>query len=332
MENVQEQPQQSTEVGRPKVTQEIVNARFSTELTKLKYQDALQALESYKVTEDAIVEAQDKLKKARKFITQMEDIKAVGKEPALIEGRYWDAALKSFLLPLQTALDTKAADIQKISTEMAARKKKEEDENKRKEDIQTAINTFILDQSKAIAEAKSDDTLISIEKLIGSHKANKSRYQEFLPDLIERCNDLTHILKGQKESIRSMEELKKQQAEAVTNGDDAKVLELEEKKEALSDKIDEAKVIVQEKAIEGATRSSGVSSGVTQIFSAPKARRTTWGMEIVDEKKAFAAGMLICVIDKEKGKTQLAAIKATLPEDQTEVIINGVRYYESKTY
>ncbi len=332
MENVQEQPTPSTEITRPKVTQEIVTARFSTELTKLKYQEALQALESYEVTEDNVEQAQEKVKKARKFIKSMEEIKTTGKEPALTETRYWDAAYKSFLTPLETALNTKASKIQTISQELTARKKKEDDEKKRKEDIETAISNFVLEQSKAIASATTDDALVSIEKLIGSHKANKTRYQEFLPNLIERCNELTPILKSQKESIREMEQLKKDQAAAIASGDDATVMELEQKKEALSDKIDEGKVVIQEKAIEGTIRGSGPSSGATQIFSAPSARRTTWECEIVDEKKAFAAGMLICEIDKEKAKTALATIKQTIPEGQEEITVSGIRYFIKKVY
>lgn len=320
---------------RPIVTQEIVTSRFSLELTKSKYQEALQALTSYQITEDNINDAQEKMKKARAFLKKFDDIKSNGKEEALAECRYWDAAFKSLKEPFEKLITEKNTKLMAVASEIERKRKEKELEDQRIKSINDSIDNFILSTGTAIAEATKDDQLVAIEKLIGSHKANKSRYQEFLPDLVTRCNDLTPILKKQKEAVRKMEELRQQEQDALTSGDDAKVLEMREQQEVVQSSITENKVLIQETAINQATAPSITT--VEAIAPTVSARRTTWKAELLNDQKskekAFKAGMLDCELNSEAVKTTLKTLKDTgALKGLTEYTLNGIRFYEEKLF
>lgn len=314
------------------ISKEIIGAQFNKELTALKYQEALTRLNELEVTEDTLPDTQAHIKKARGFLKKFEEIKTTGKAESLRIGRLWDTVFNELKLPFETAIDDKENKVNEVAKKIAEENRKKENERLRVEGIKTAIDTFIFDQTRLIADAKTDTTLIGVEKMIGSHKANNSRYQELLPTLIERCSELLPLIKKQKENIRELEDLKIKEAAAIASGDDAKVLEIQEAKEVVTYAIDEAKVVVQETAINSAMNSPSAPIEVETISFTPRARRTSWEYEIVDEKKAYAAGMLSCEINDEKAKSALAVVKQTIPKGQTEMIVNGIKYFEKKIY
>lgn len=323
------------ETTRPVITQEVVTSKFNLELTRNKYQEALQSLTSYNITRDNINEAQEKMKKARKFLTVFKTIYEEKKKPSWDEYNLWLATYNNLKAPFEKLIAEKTAVLTKISNELEKERIAAANEKTRIDNVKTKIDNFILSVSQQIAEASSDDQLVSLEKLIGSHKANKSRYQEFLPDFITRCNELTPILKKQKEAVRKIEELKKQEQEALASGDDQKVLDSQESQEAVQATISENKVVVQETAINQA-----IAPEITHVeVLAPtiSARRTSWKAELLPDakslKKAFDAGMLDCELNSEKAKTTLNALKdAGTLKGLTEYTLNGVRYFEQKLF
>lgn len=323
-----------TQLTRPIVTEEIVKAKFNQELIKEGYQTRLQSIESYSISEENIEEAQKYMKKGRELLSTLKDIHETGKKPARDEATLWDNVHNSFKKTLENVLADKNKVLQEVAGKKAERERKEAAEQKRKDDIQEALTKFILDQSTAIALATTDEQIVVIEKLIGANKNATSKWQEFLPDYIKRAEELIPFIKKQKEVIRESELLKKQEQEAIALGDDEKILELQEKKEVVAGKISEAKDYVQNTAMNQATRSSSWGGGSRQVFSAPKARLTKWEMEIVDEKKAFAAGMLVCELNKEKAKEELERVKSTIEKGKEKegVIVAGVRYYQSEKF
>jgi hypothetical protein len=323
-------PQQAG-LQRPVITQEIVTAQFQKKLAAHKYQEALNSLSLFEVTADTLPDAQEKVKKARSFIRTIEAIKTKGKEDALKECRWWDTAFNDLKKPLEQIIADKEKSINDVARKIAEENEKKRKEAERVASIKSQIDQFIFAQTTAITSATSADQLVSIEKLIGSHKANQSRYQEFLPSLIERCEELTPLIKKQKEHIKELEELEKQKAEALANKDDATVLQIQEKEEILQSSIEETKVVIQETAIEGAM-SATTPMEVEEVAYVPKARRTSWEFEVVDEKKAFQSGMLVCEINKEKAKAQLDVVKQTIPKGQEEMVVNGIRYYLKKVF
>lgn len=314
----------------PALTQHVITAKFNRELTLIKFQTSLQSFIDWKVTQDNVPESQQETKKARGLVKSLQDIKGRLKKPALDECDMWEAAFKSFLTPLQEALNKKDAELQEISKKIAAENLRKQQEKDRVERINKEIDNFILDQSKKIAEATTPDQLVTVEKLIGSHKANTSRYQEFLPKLIERCGELTPMIKTQKELIKSLAEVEAQKKIAEKEGDDRALLELQEKGEAITDSIEEKKIQVQETAIFQATRPDEITTP-EPVMTALKPRRRSWAFDIVDEKRAFAAGMLVCELNKEAVKVKLEHIKTTMG-DKKEVVVDGIKYSYVETY
>lgn len=332
----------ATEIAPTTLTYQIIEAKFKTQLTRLQYEDALQKLTSYVITEDNMAEAQNKLTRARRFLNQFETIKSNGKEAALAECRMWDKAFNSLKTPLEQEIARKQTALNEVAQEQARKKETAEKETARIDGIKTAIDNFIIEQSQAIAGCKTNTQLVYIQKMIGSHKANKSRYEEFLSDLVARCEPFNDLIKQQKQTIDDLEKLEKEKLEAEKKGDDATLIELEDKKDELVAKMEETKVVVQETAINQAVKSETVEIA-RPIYNTIGARRTTWKAMLVtkpdgtlDQKeleKAFKAGLLICTINPEKTRDVLATLKSTNQlKDKTEIIVNGIRYYEEKTY
>lgn len=315
----------------PQLSQEIITAQFRKELMAYQYQQILDDLGAIIVTSDNIDLVQEKIKKARSLQKELEGIKARIKSPYWEICKKYDFSFNSLNLPLNNLIIDKEKRVNEVSRKKVEENQRKEREIERIDRIKKSIEEFVFEQTRNIASATTDIELIAIEKLIGSHKANKSRYEELLPSLVEKCEELTPLIKKQKEHIRELAEIERKKNEALKNGDDREAMELEEKKEAVQSSIEETKIIIQETAIESALSSTDVIE-VKEILVTPKPRRTTWEMEIVDEKKAFNSGMLICEINKEKAKAQLEVVKQTLPKDQEEMTINGIRYYQNKIY
>jgi hypothetical protein len=148
--------------------------------------------------------------------------------------------------------------------------------------IKQAIDSFFIAQSQAIAGAKTLGELTAIEKIIGSHKANKARYAEFLPDLVGKSENLTPLIKQQKDNIRKLEAVKEAEAKAAESGDDQAVLDAMEAKESLQNKFDEVNIKAQEQAVGMATRVETVVVPEVVLPAAPRPRRTTYEWECYD--------------------------------------------------
>lgn len=322
--------------SQPVITQQVVTASFKMELSRLKFEEAFNRFAALKVTEDNIPTIQLSMKNARGFLRNMEAIKANGKERALTECRWWDTAFKQLSAPLETQLARLQAELNKVAIEIDRKRQEKARKQQRIADIKSSIDNFILTQSQAIAGTENLDALTAIEKLIGSHKANKSRYDEFLPALIERCEELTPLIKKQKEHIRELEELKARKAEADKKGDDRAFMEIEEQEAAITSQIDENKIRVQEKALEQVTRPAEVVTA-TPVLPQASARRTKWKAELINDKKsiekALKADLLEVSLDKEKVEVLINTLKASGQlTDKEEFVINGVRIYLEKLF
>lgn len=322
--------------AQPVVTQEIVTAQYKVELTKIRYQEALQGFASLIVTEENMKMVQEKMTAGRGLVTKMNNLKIKLKQPAYTICTFWDAAFNDLKAPLEQLLSKIQIDLNRVGAEQARKKAEADKEKERVDGIRTAIDNFILDQSQAIAGCKTAESLVSIEKFIGSHKANKTRYQEFLPDLIARSEELTTLIKSQKETIKQLAELEEKKRLAEAKNDDAGYISITEQEEALTARMEENKVIVQEKAIEQATK-PGELITVTPIISTVQARRSKWKGELLTDQKsiekAFKAGLLDFTINKDKIEVLINTLQETKQLDgKEELIINGVKLYLEKRY
>lgn len=325
-----QQPAEQTK--RPVVTLEIVRAQFNAELTKLKYQDALQRFIDWPVTSENTLETQAKIKNVRAFSRKLGEIKEAGKEAAWAECKMWDRAFNDISVYLTEQLNAKEATLQTVLDKNAAENKKIDDENKRVEGIKKEIDNFILLQGKLVAEATTTPQLVSIEKVIGSHKANASRYQEFLPQLIDRCNELTPLIKKQKDIVKKMEKLAKDKEAALAKGDDRAVIEIGEKQEIAQHSLDESKVVIQETAIQQALKVDEVTT-VTPVQQEVKYRRQSWKWEVKDPVVLYkkAPHLVQLVPDEEKIDELLKTKKADGSlKDVDHLDYMGIRFFLEK--
>lgn len=325
-----QQPEE-TQQSKP-VSLEVVKSNINLELSKNKYQEILQAAENINFTRDNITNVEP-LKKLRGLLTIIDDVHKKGKEESLRVGRLWDTAKKELKSPIEAVLNRKTEQYTKIATEISQEKKKQDEEQKRVDGITSTIETVVLDFAKKISECKTPEELINVERLINFEKngaQSKSKYQEFLPELIERLTALNEDVKKQKETVKSLVKLN-QEIDAA--GDSADV-ELLEKRDEIINTIDEAKITVQEKAITSSTRASMIPVAHT-IHPDVKARRSTWKYEVKDinvTRKKMPAWTEI-LINETKVEEFLKGKKAEgIEEGVEEFEVAGIRFYLDKKY
>ena len=309
---------------------DVTKAELTIALSKegLQYQQLLQEGENLKFTKDNLVEQGASLKTLRSVQKKLGDIE----NPYTANWKAWNEARKSLVDPIADLLKRKEAEYRALALEIEADKKKAEQERLRIAGIRESINSFFIAQSQAIAGAKTLEELTGIEKLIGSHKANSSRYAEFLPELVEKASLLTPLIKTQKESIKKLEALKAAENAANEAGDDQAVIDARESQELLTDKIQEMSIKVQEKAIGMATKADVVEPEMVMLQSVA-ARRSIWTWEVVDikETQKKMPNFVDLTPNKEKIDEYLKAKKAEgISGDEFTVF--GIKFYLKRTF
>ena len=310
---------------------DVTKAELQIALSKegLQYQQLLQEGENLKFTKDNLVEERDSLKPLRNVKKKLED----KKNPYWEKYKAWNDAKSSLITPVEELLKRKESEISKLALEIEADKKKAEQEKERVSGIKQAIDSFFIAQSQAIAGAKTLGELTAIEKIIGSHKANKARYAEFLPDLVGKSENLTPLIKQQKDNIRKLEAVKEAEAKAAESGDDQAVLDAMEAKESLQNKFDEVNIKAQEQAVGMATRVETVVVPEVVLPAAPRPRRQVWVFESVDINETLKKmpNFVELSLNKEKVDEYLKAKKAE-GIDGEEFTVFGIRFFIQKSF
>lgn len=317
------------------VSKAVVKGQFNLELTKQfeNYQNLLADASAVVFTRDNMDSAGGVLKTVRSVIAAIDKIRERVKKPYLDAGKNIDEAAKELMAPLKAVLEDKANQYRKLADDINAEKESARKENERVSGIRQAINEFILQASQAIAGARTAEEIVAVEKLIGSHKVNKSRYEEFLPELAQRTNELVPLIREQKKAIRELEELENKKKEAEKRGDDQTIIDIMEKQQLVEGRIEEGKVVVQETAVTQAVENVTVPEIV--VPKGVSARRTTWKAELVDAKEAFkkCPELLDVTLNSGKVSDSIKTLKgAGVFSGKTEVIISGIRYFEEKLY
>jgi len=310
---------------------DVTKAELQIALSKegLQYQQLLQEGENLKFTKDNLVEERDSLKPLRNVKKKLED----KKNPYWEKYKAWNDAKSSLITPVEELLKRKESEISKLALEIEADKKKAEQEKERVSGIKQAIDSFFIAQSQAIAGAKTLGELTAIEKIIGSHKANKARYAEFLPDLVGKAENLTPLIKQQKDNIRKLEAVKEAEAKATESGDDQAVLNAREAQESLQNKFDEVNIKAQEQAVGMATRVETVVVPEVVLPAAPRPRRQVWTYQSVDINETLKKmpNFVELSLNKEKVDEYLKAKKAEGIEGE-EFTVFGIRFFILKSF
>jgi hypothetical protein len=316
-------------------TKEIVIGKMNLALTKATLGiQMLHDLESHLVyNEDNIESISDFLTKARKakkiIETEHKDIK----EPYLKECQTIDESKREMLSLVEGVLNTSTAKYTTLCQEIENRKRLAEQERQRKINIQSGIDSNMISFSGRIAGCTTNEELISIERLINLEKANKSKYQEFHEQAVEKYESLTALIKSQKENIKEAIRLEKERLDAEKKGDEEKLIALQEQQEKLTEKTDELKITVQESAINSSLNT--VVETATEILPEVKVRRSSWDFEVVDihtvVKKMPSWTKIELVEDKIKEFIK-ASKDSWNDEGGEERIINGIKFFIRKTY
>lgn len=320
---------ENTTIEKPQsLTPEIVKAELQLSLSKegLAYQQLLQECENVVFTRDNLNDERTALVNLRKVKSKLEAFE----NPFTERWKGWNSAKKSLVDPVAALLTKKEGEYKKIAAELAEEARKAEAEKQRKAGILSAIDTFFIEQSQAIANATDPQELVRIEKLIGSHKANSSRYAEFLSLMAEKAAKLTDLIKEQKEALKKLDALKRAENAAELTGDDQAVLDLREHQEQITAQIEEKREVVQSTAINMATNSE-----VTEVEviapAAPKPRRTAVKWMITNEAQATKCGYMKLVPDEEKIEAYVKSVDKKGMKDEGYTAF-GIKIYLEKSY
>lgn len=310
-----------------------VEMKLSIDLMKAhgNYQQFVQEVLNWEVDEDNFEKSQELNKKMITFLAFIEDHRGDEKKPYLEAGRAIDAAHKKISGPLEIAKGILQLKINKVGVKMAEDAKRTKMEKDRIEGLKNLINGFIQEKSTEIAAATTNEQLLSIERLINLEKGNKGRYQDHLPLLIERCNDLTSMIKEQKGIIQELERLEKEKVSAYEAGNDEKVQELQQKTDILGAKMEENTILVQETA----SKSVILTEVVAPEVDMPNTRRKSWKFEIVDVREAMKKrpDLLDVSLNNKSVSEVLKTLKETgVLNGKTEYILNGIRFYQDVNY
>lgn len=310
-----------------------IKGRFNIALTQSKFQQLADKAATLIYNEDHLEEIKKFLDDMRKVDKAIEETHKEGKADALKIGRDWDAGKNSFLLMTSAIKSKPQSEYEKICREIETRKRNAEIERQRIENIKNGIESNALRFATQIAACTTSEQLLSLERLINLEKGRKDKYMEFADEAVERYTELNSLLKTQKETVRELEENARQQAEALRLKNDELLLQLKERQEAVQNKVEEAKIVVQETAINQSMKER--IQVATEVIPEIRSRHTTWKFEMVNEKEVMKKSpeLLIVSLDSDKVKQTLKTLKDTNQlEGKSELILNGIRYYEQKTY
>lgn len=318
------------------LSKEVVAAKMNVALTKAALGiEMLTNLESNLVyNEDNIESISEFLTKARKAKKVVEDEHKAIKEPYLKISQTIDESKRNMLEYIETVLNKASGNYTKLCQDIERRKQEQIAEHQRKQNIINVIDGNTISFSQKITNCTKNEELISIERLINLEKGNKNKYQEFLPQAAEKYESLTALIKLQKDSIKEFERIEKQRIEAQKANDEAKMLELQEKQELLTAKIDDNKVSVQENAI-NQTTFTGVVEQAIEIMPDVKVRRKAWKWKISDIAKTTKmqpSWVKVVTVDEKIDEFMKASRDDWNNSNVEAKEINGITFYIERSY
>lgn len=318
--------------------------RMSVAVAKTKMQLALTTaqtnIQALHDAESSLVYNEDNLQQISDFINKVKKAESVIetkrkelKEPALQEGKNIDEGAKVISSELQ-AIRTKAAEnYNKLCVELESRHKQAEIAKQRVFNIQEGIKNNILAFSTEISNCSTNAQLIHVERKINLEKGRKDKYAEFIDDFIEKSKPLTVLLTEQKQKIKDYEAVTQELSKAMEAQDDAKSLELMDKKEVLEAKIAENSQNVANEALNMAINAPTVAEQI--LPEAPKAKRSVWKFRVVDlkETEKKMKDWIVKSIDENKVKLYLDTKKAEgIDKNTEEFTFAGVKFYLERSY
>lgn len=304
---------------------------FNIALTESKFQAIQNEADKLVFDEDNVEVIKDFLAKTRKVTKAIEEVHKLGKAEALQIGRNWDNAKNAYISQVDAITDLPQRKYTELCQSIQKKAQDAENERVRILNIKNGIETNAVNFAKIIADADSTPRLLEIERLINLEKGRKEKYQEFLPEAVERFTQLNVILKNQKDAVKLREELKQKELDAIKTQNDAALLEIQIKQEAVESKIEENKVEVQETAIAQSMPPEIIVPEV--ILPTVKARRSVWKYKVLDIKETARKipDWVQMQLNDNKVDDYLKAKKAEGITGES-FTVAGIEFYLEKTF
>jgi len=313
------------------LTQPVVKAKFSIEASKLKYREILNELSSIVWTNDNI--SLNLLSDAQKLIKLLTDKKDELKRPYIDAGKMIQDEYNSLISPIDALLKQKQNEKKLIVNKIQEEADRARNESIRISNIKTNIVSFVGNVTEQITNAKTGNEISKIEMRIGSELARHSLYGEFLGELRIQVDELRPLIKQQKELIKKITTVSSEKEIAIQSNNDADALSLMAEKDALKQVIEENKIRIQERAFSTIENIDTVV-GIPDI-EVPKAKRTWWSWEVIDIDEVYKKqrNLVKIVPNNTEIDNVLTSLKDSgKTKDKREIIVNGIRFFENKSF
>lgn len=312
-----------------------IKAKFNLVLLETKYQQLLDEKGKLVFNEDNIPQILEFIKKNKDSLKKVSETHKLGKEEAKKVCDNWDLAKRLTNELYDSLISEVEPKLRQIIQDVETRKAKQAADLARIAVIKNGIEQNKINFATRISNCNTLQELLAIERVINLEKGNLKKYQEFADDAKEAfTTGLTDLLTKQKIKVKELEEIKAKELAAIEQNNDAVAIELQEKKDQVQNEIEQNKILVQESAAESFEFNTAIPIA-EEVFVNVSAKRTTWKFELVDTEQCLkkSAHLLDITLNKDKAKEMLNTLKATDQlKGKTEITVNGVRFYEEKTY
>jgi hypothetical protein len=319
----------------PVLTEDIAKMQLNIDLTKSgiaiqKLADMESAL-VYNEDEGNISQIQTYIgtaKKAKKVVTDGYD-RIVEKPKQEVANAL--SVKKAFLAMIDAPLTKADAELQKIQLSLAEKKRKQTEKVQREIDIRLGISKNLEYYSQQIAQCDTFEKLREVENRVNLEKANKSKYGDMYEEAKAAYETLTNAIKEQKGIIKDKIALTEQLKSALSSEDDGKAIEIQEKLEKLDEKIEENKILVQEKAI--STVMNQEVSVAEEVLPDLHYKRRSWSWELVDIKvvsKKRPDWVQLVTVDESVSAFMKEKRDEWNEKDEIEVIVDGIKFIRTK--
>lgn len=306
----------------------IVKAELDLEANRQNYQKLLSSLTAIVVTPDNVEE--DLTKDGREARKALEEKKSLMCKPVVAEHKDILKAHRDLDEPLEAEINRILADKKRVSDVINAEKAKQLAEQTRIANAKTAIVNFTNNVANVIRNAKTDDDIVNVEKLMGLEKTKKNVYQEFLPDLIAQLDNLRPQIREQKENIRNLQVITEKEKEAQESGNIIALTELKGEREFVETKIEHTGIKIHEAAFEQAIK---IDIVVPEVMDTAPKGRSNWKWEVQDIKKLQKMmPHLVKLVPDDAAIDLLLKTKRQEGglDDKEEEIWNGIRFFNDR--
>ena len=268
-----------------KITKELVVAGLISETTRLNLDSLLEQGKSIRYDKEALSSNYDVLLRLRGIWDFMdkrrkEEDKAE-KEILAIRKSAYDEIMN----PIAELLEAADPYIFALNTEILLEEKQIGDGIKKQVANRDSLAEFINDTIRSIVAAPDNKELVRIQKLIGSEKSHKNKYDQYAPILEDACNDLLKLIDGRKKLIVENGQLGERLKKANADNDQPAIVQIKELMDLGRQELEENAASISENAFK---KVSGLPIvGYDIVSKAIKPRLNRWAWRVDDMEKLY---------------------------------------------